>query len=94
MSYFYCVSCRNIVTPFKPCTGRWHQDRKSKHMGVIISNKPIEQATIEKASKKYPDIFTYIRTYGYGSCPLPNGFKQKSDLYWPVGNKGFDPLYM
>jgi hypothetical protein len=63
-------------------------------MGVIISNKPIEQATIEKASKKYPDIFTYIRTYGYGSCPLPNGFKQKSDLYWPVGNKGFDPLYM
>ena len=51
MSYFYCISCENIVTPFKPCIGHWHQDRKSKHMGVIISNKPIVQATIEKVRK-------------------------------------------
>ena len=94
MSYFYCISCENIVTPFKPCIGHWHQDRKSKHMGVIISNKPIVQATIEKVRKKYPAMFTYIRTYGYGHCPLPNGIKQKSDLYWPVANKGFDPSYM
>ena len=84
MPYFYCFSCHSIVTPDKPCTGPWHQNRKSKHMGVVKSNIPINKTIINNFYKKYIDVSVYVKTYGYGSCPLPIGFRQKSDLYWPT----------
>lgn len=83
MPYFYCFSCHSCVTPGQPCTGPWHQERKSKHMGVVSLKNSINKDVIEQLYKKYANIIVYIRTYGYGSCPLPNGVNHKSDLYWP-----------
>ncbi len=52
-------------------------------MGVVSLKNSINKDVIEQLYKKYSNISTYVRTYGYGSCPLPNGVNHKSDLYWP-----------
>ena len=78
--HFFCISCDSIVYPNTRCTGRWHQQRKSKHMGVIeLSNNVVIPELIYK---KYFDLVVYIRCYGYGTAPLPYGLHLPSDLYW------------
>lgn len=80
---FWCMSCKTIVKPNTPCTGRWHQQRKSKHMGVIeVPTNKLTKKHMDTIYRKFSDLATYTRCYGYGVMRPPYGLNSESDLFW------------